>query len=110
MEIHDMFMEQAKTSSGTQKGFAVLILDVTLKSKEITKITNILKELQDRVEINYKPKVILLSAQVISDSQIKRYQSLGIDLMLNKPLSTEEILRVFKKCHYDYKKYAAEAL
>ena len=105
-----MFAEQAKTSSGAQKGFAVLILDVTLKSKEITKITNILKELQDRAEINYKPKVILLSAHVISDSQIKRYQSLGIDLMLNKPLSTEEILRVFKKCHYDYKKYAAEAL
>jgi len=51
-----------------QKGFAVLILDIVLKSKEIKKITNILKELQDRVDINYKPKVILLSAQVISDT------------------------------------------
>ena len=67
MEMHDSFLEQAQTSS-LQKGFAVLILDIVLKSKEIKKITNILKELQDRVDINYKPKVILLSAQVISDT------------------------------------------
>ena len=56
-------------------------------------------------KLGYKPKIVLLSALVSSDPNYKKYASTGIDMILSKPLKSEDILRLFKKCNYDYKKF-----
>ncbi len=64
-----------------------------------------MSELSVKLELGYKPKIVLLSALVSSDPNYKKYSSTGIDMILDKPLKSEDILRLFKKCNYDYKKF-----
>ena len=51
------------------------------------------------------PKIVLLSSRVNKEAQLKRYEQCGIKMLIKKPLQTEDILRVFRKCNYEYKEH-----
>ena len=60
-------MAQALESK-REKGFGILLLDMDLKVKEVKAVMNMLQDLHEKHDISYKPKIVLLSSQVVKDT------------------------------------------
>ena len=103
-EAVEAFFNLRETTMG-KNGFAMVIIDIQSKTTYIKQLIDEIEGSMEKHDIPYKPKYVVMSAELADEGKVERMKSIGVEGILVKPLMMGDLMKFFKSIKYNYKPF-----